>query len=164
MANLYAEGTEVDHVELIARLEEYDGWALSTHVPGLAVVLPILPERAHVCAWVKPWVAMKPGARLQYAWEPVVIAPVRAPRRSVHDWIAANPTRMRGMVGAKPEALAWWMFAAAGLLPGDELVDLYPGTGAVMRAWEKWHAQIPLELGPSEGASRRLVASLGLEG
>jgi hypothetical protein len=162
-ANLYPERTEVDHAELIARLDaDYDGWALSTHVPGLPIVVPLLPERARVCAWVKPWARMHPGARLQYAWEPVILAPVRKPTRSVVDWIACNATRGRGLVGAKPDGLCYWLFAAAGLRPDDELVDVYPGTGAVTRAWERWRAQRPLGLGETTSARRRRTISLDL--
>ena len=40
-----------------------------------------------------------------------------------------------------PEAFAFWLFQMAGLEPGDELTDLFPGSGAVSRAWEKWCAQ-----------------------
>lgn len=164
MANEYAERREVDHARLIGELEaDYDGWALSTHVPGLRVVVPLLPERARICAWVKPWASMRPGARLQYAWEPVVVVPLRPPRRSVVDWIAANPTRLRGMVGAKPEPLAWWLFAAAGLDAGDELVDVYPGTGAVGRAWDAWRRQRPLVLGEAPRLVRRRSPTLELD-
>lgn len=163
LANLYPERTEVDHVELIERLDaEYDGWALSTHVPGLRVVVPLLGERARVCAWVKPWVNMRPGARLQYAWEPVIISPARPPTRSVRDWIDVNPTKGRGMIGAKPDALSFWMFAALGARPDDELEDLYPGSGAVGRAWDAWRRQLPLSLGSSRTMQRRRAASLEL--
>lgn len=163
LANLYPERTEVDHAELIARLEaEYDGWALSTNVPGLAVVVPLLPERARVCAWVKPWSNMRPGARLQYGWEPVIIAPLRSPRRSVHDWISCNPTKGRGMIGAKPDGLCFWLFAAAGLRADDELIDLYPGSGAVARAWARWRGQIPLTLGDSARVARKRSVSAEL--
>lgn len=163
MANLYVERTEVDHADLIAQLDaEYDGWALSTHVPGLSVVVPLLPAGARVCAWVKPWVNMRPGARLQYGWEPVIVKPVRAPSRSVPDWISCNPTRLRGMPGAKPDGLCFWMFQAAGLRPDDELVDLFPGSGAVSRAWEKWRGQLPLSLGESKTEGRKRNAKLGL--
>jgi len=156
MANLYPERTEVDHVELIERLErDYDGWALSTHTPGLRLIVPLLPDRARICAWVKPWAVMRPGARLQYAWEPVIVAPVRPPARSVHDWIAANITRGRGIAGAKPDAFSWWLFAAAGLGPDDDLEDLYPGSGAVSRAWDLWRRQTVLPVAASRRERRR---------
>jgi hypothetical protein len=32
----------------------------------------------------------------------------------------------------------FWLFDLMGMKPGDDLVDLFPGTGGVMRAWEKW--------------------------
>jgi hypothetical protein len=163
MANLYPERTEVDHAELLERLErDYDGWALSTHTRGLRLLVPMLPERARIGAWVKPWATMRPGARLQYAWEPVLIAPLRAPLRSVHDWISANATRGRGIAGAKPDAFAFWLFAAAGLRPDDELQDLYPGTGAVSRAWDVWRRQDVLPVAASRRQRRALSETLAL--
>lgn len=164
LANLYAERTEVDHADLIASLErEYDGWALSTHVPGLRVVVPLLPERARICAWVKPWVAMRPGARLQYAWEPVIIAPARQPDTSLFDWVRTGSSRRgRQLIGAKPDELAWWIFAALGARPGDDLVDLYPGTGAVGRAWSTWSRQRPMKLGaPRRSRADHLTLDVG---
>lgn len=163
MANLYPEKQEVDHARLIAELEaDYDGWALSTHVPGLRVVVPLLPERARICAWVKPFASFKPGALLQYAWEPVIVAPVRKPTQSVPDWCSAGITLMRGMVGAKPADLAYWIFAAAGLEPDDELVDLYPGSGAVGRAWAQWRGQLRLPLRIARSEERRRNRKLEL--
>jgi len=163
MANLYPERTEVDHAELIERLErDYDGWALSTHVPGLRVVVPLLPARARICAWVKPWAAFHGAGRLQYTWEPVIIAPVRTPARSVRDWHSANATMRRGLPGAKPTDLCYWIFAAAGLQPDDELDDLYPGTGAVGRAFDQWRRQLPLTLGEPTAARRRRIISAEL--
>jgi hypothetical protein len=35
----------------------------------------------------------------------------------------------------KPPEFAVWMFAQLGARPGDTLDDLYPGSGAVGRAW-----------------------------
>lgn len=39
------------------------------------------------------------------------------------------------MIGAKPARFCRWVFELLGALPGDELVDVFPGTGGVMRAW-----------------------------
>jgi hypothetical protein len=44
----------------------------------------------------------------------------------------------RGLTGAKPAAVCRWIFEIAGLEPGDEFTDLFPGTGAVTDAWERW--------------------------
>ena len=46
------------------------------------------------------------------------------------------PARGGGdLIGRKPLAFCAWLFEAMGMLPGDELVDLFPGTGIVGRAW-----------------------------
>ncbi len=46
------------------------------------------------------------------------------------------PARGGGdLIGRKPLAFCAWLFEALGMLPGDELVDLFPGTGIVGRAW-----------------------------
>lgn len=144
LAGLYVEKQEVDHAELIARLEaKYDGWALHTHVPALTLLLPLCPPEVRVLAWVKPFAVFRPGARLQFAWEPILVKPLGPPyRTSVFDWYRGNPTRKgRSLKGAKPADVAMFVFDAAGLRPYDSLEDLYPGTGAISRAWSTWRAQ-----------------------
>jgi hypothetical protein len=44
-------------------------------------------------------------------------------------------TDPRWCTGAKPAAFCWWLFDLLGALPGDDLVDLFPGSGGVARAW-----------------------------
>lgn len=39
-------------------------------------------------------------------------------------------------MGAKPARFAFWLFDLLGALPGDELDDLYPGSGGIRRAWQ----------------------------
>lgn len=39
------------------------------------------------------------------------------------------------LVGMKPPEFAVWMFSQLGAQPGDELADLFPGSGAIGRAW-----------------------------
>lgn len=144
LANLYVEREEVDHRELIARLEaDYDGWALHTHVPALAHLLPLCPPEVRVIAWVKPFAVFRPGRRLQWAWEPILIKALGPPSGgSMFDWHRSSPTRAgRKLKGAKPAEVAMYVFGAAGLRPQDTLEDLYPGTGAITRAWEQWRAQ-----------------------
>ncbi|WP_303678230.1 hypothetical protein [Dehalococcoides mccartyi] len=48
-------------------------------------------------------------------------------------------TIKRGLAGAKPKLFCNWLFDILGLMPDDEFNDLFPGTGAVTRAWEYWH-------------------------
>lgn len=155
-AHRYPEKQEVDHAELIARLvEEFpDGWALSTHVPGLRLVLPLCPEDVRVMAWVKPFAVFKPNVGVAYAWEPVIVRGGRKRTRgqpTVRDWVSENITLRRGMVGAKPEGFCWWLFDVLNLREGDELVDLFPGSGAVSAAWRRW-LRLERQMAFSEGA------------
>lgn len=36
----------------------------------------------------------------------------------------------------KPEPFCWWVFDLLGLVEGDTLIDVFPGSGAVGRAWQ----------------------------
>lgn len=152
-AHLYKDhpdyGGEVDHEALIARLEaEYAGWVLHTSVPGLRVVLPLLPEDARVMAWVKGFAAFKRNVPVAYAWEPVIVKAARKPvvskRLVMRDWIDCPITLKRGLVGAKPEKVCHWAFEVVGARPDDELEDLFPGTGGVSRAWKTWQGLFTL--------------------
>lgn len=146
-AHRYPEKTEVDHEALIASLvDEYpDGWALSCHTPSLRYLLPLCPEDVRVMAWVKPFAAFKPNVNPAYAWEPVIVRGGRKRTReqeTVRDWVSANITLQRGMVGAKPDAFCYWLFEVLGMEAGDQFIDMYPGSGGVMRAWEKWQGRM----------------------
>jgi hypothetical protein len=129
---------EVDHAELIARLSaDYpDGWALSTSARSLRWVLPLCPESAHVCPWVKPSGVDGRTAGLHTAWEPLIVVGGRQRRPGVRDWLRAKAAIRGGTLpGRKPLAFCAFLFDALGLRAGDELADLYPGTGIVLRAW-----------------------------
>ena len=39
------------------------------------------------------------------------------------------------MTGTKPAAFCRWVFTLLGAAPADSLDDLFPGSGAVSRAW-----------------------------
>lgn len=133
---------EVNHRLLIAHLcDAFDAWALSTGSVNLRAVLPLCPEDARVGAWVKPLVFYKPGVRLAYAWEPIILWRPRPRPKSagtMRDFVVANTTFGKGLKGAKPEEVCWWMFEALGMVPEDEFHDLFPGTGVVGRAHERW--------------------------
>jgi hypothetical protein len=128
---------EVDHVALIASLKySYDGWALSTSVRGLREVLPLCPPDARVCAWVKPIGVSSLTYGLHNTWEPLIVVGGRRLRPGRRDWLRAMPARGGGdLPGRKPISFCAWLFECLGMLPGDELVDLFPGTGVVGRAW-----------------------------
>jgi hypothetical protein len=52
------------------------------------------------------------------------------------------------LVGMKPPQYAVWLFAQLGARPGDELADLYPGSGAVTEAWRRYTAAAARDASP----------------
>lgn len=130
---------EVDHAALVASLiDRYDGWALSTGAYALREVLPLCPADVRVCAWVKPIGVAGSTFGLHNAWEPLIVMPGRRLRPGKRDWLSAQPARGGGdLIGRKPLAFCAFLFDALGMLPGDSLDDLFPGTGIVSRAWEE---------------------------
>ena len=161
-AHLYPEKMEVDHVELVARLCEYDGWALSTDSVGLRVVMPLCLEDVCVAAWVRTNAPpFNPDGRgVVRSWEPVVYRPARVSERNAADRVrdvlhahVPNGVLYQGITGTKPPAFARWMFALVGAQPDDDFTDIFPGSGAITAAWETWRAQ-PSLLTPALGGHR----------
>lgn len=137
-AHRYAEKTEVDHSELIARLRGYDGWALSCSSPTLGYLLSMAPE-ARIGAWVKPFCSFKPNVNPAYAWEPVLFVSSRKRARTeptVRDWVSVNITLKKGLCGAKPPAFCSWILDIIGWQPGDVVDDMFPGTNSMAAAIE----------------------------
>lgn len=113
-----------------------DGWALSTSAAALRDLLPLCPDGARVCAWVKPHGVSGKTFGLHNAWEPLIVVGGRRKRGGVRDWLRAMPARFGGeLPGRKPIAFCAWLFDCLGMVPGDTLDDLFPGTGIVSRAW-----------------------------
>lgn len=132
------------HAQLVAYLtDEFDGWALSLHAPSLGTILPLCPPNARVLAWCKTWHQIRPKVPVQYAWEPVIVVGGRKRKNDpmVRDWMACPATRMRGTPGAKPDEFCRWVFDVLGAEPEDEMVDVFPGSGAVGHAWDAWCRQ-----------------------
>ena len=134
---------EVDHAALIDRMEhDFDGWVLHTSSVALQLILPLVPPKARIMAWVKGFAAFKRNVSVAYAWEPVIIKAARKPvvskRLVMRDWIECPITLKRGLTGVKPEKVCHWAFEMLGARPEDDLVDLFPGTRAVTKAWMTW--------------------------
>lgn len=143
----YEEGVEVDHVLLIGELCERfpDGWAMSTASTTLRDLLANSPEDVRVGAWVKPFASFKPNVNPAYAWEPVLFRGGRKRERyaaTVRDWVSANIMLKKGLTGAKPEQFNHWIIDLLGAEPGDEFVDVFPGTMSFTDAWERWQKQL----------------------
>ncbi len=58
--------------------------------------------------------------------------------------VAAVTTLPDRVIGAKPAAVCRWIFGLLGAAPGDSLDDLFPGSGAVSRAWAAYTAEASL--------------------
>jgi hypothetical protein len=144
LAQKYYQTEEVDHVQLIAELYACypDGWALSTSSDALQKVLAICPAGVRVASWVKGerrGVSWRPRS----AWEPLIVWGGRPQRIGVEEyssdvlvWGGRQHSHPGALVGMKPAAYAEWMFRQLGAARGDELVDLFPGSGAITRAWD----------------------------
>jgi hypothetical protein len=147
---LHAEAAEYDdpqaHQRLITRLcDEYDSWALSLHEPSLRTILPMCPQDVRVGVWVKPFAAFKANVTRAYTWEPVIFSFHRPRTREQATWrdhISEPIAMRRGFPGAKPDKVCFWLFEGMNLAPSeDEFYDIFPGSGAVGRAWDKWRTQ-----------------------
>jgi hypothetical protein len=144
---------EVDHGALIARLvaEFPDGWALSLSSPALKQILPLCPDDVRVMAWVKPFCAFKANVNPAYAWEPVIVRGGRKRTRqqpTVRDWLAESITLRKGLSGAKPKEFCYWLFDVLNIEPGDELQDIFPGTGIVGQCFAEYVAGSALDNSP----------------
>ena len=149
---------EVDHAALSRRLSSYDGWALSTSAALPAVLALCLPG-ARVAAWhrgERPTASWRP----LNAWEPVIyhggrpVDPSRQERRldSLVHGISPLTTLPGRVIGTKPAAFCRWIFTLLGAAPGDSLDDLFPGSGAVSRAWTAFTALDPSHLARADAS------------
>lgn len=141
-ADTHPEAAEWDpperHRLLLEELRDTaDGWALATSADGLNVYAP-WPSDVRVMSWHR-LNSPPSGARLTTSWEPVLvrIPPERRARRTgrqLRDTLTAGSPR-RGFTGAKPEAWTHWVLEALGYSPEvDQVVDMFPGSGAVAEA------------------------------
>lgn len=140
---------EVDHDELVSRLASYDGWALSCSSASVAAIAGILTRRsieARLAVWVRR-PAPHPTAAIVTSWEGVWFRPARSRRdassEAVRDVLLdvharIRPTLPGAVIGMKPPAFCEWVFQLLGAMPGDELDDLFPGSGIVARTWRQW--------------------------
>lgn len=147
---------EVNHRILIGTLvRDYDAFALSASSPSLPAILQYCPSDVRIMAWVKPFCSFKPGVGVAYAWEPVIVWGGRKRTRgqiTVRDFVSANITLRRGLAGAKPDAFCFWLFDVLNMNPTDDFHDIFPGSGAVTAAWERWQRQHVFDFSAKEAA------------
>lgn len=134
------------HARLLMVLADFDGWAMSLSTPSLRDLLPLCPPDVRVAAWTKTFSAFKRGVRPAYAWEPVIFRGGHNPPTEAHpppikggmqttpkDFLAEPITLRKGLAGAKPERFCRWVLDLLNYREGDEMVDLFPGTGVMSR-------------------------------
>lgn len=150
LARRYYNAPEVDHAALIARLnvEHPDGWALSTSSAALQRVLALCPDDVRVGAWVRGERRSR-SYRPRDAWEPLIVrggrphlAEPQEPWPNALVWGGRQHSHPGALVGMKPAAFASWLFSLLGALPGDQLADIFPGSGAIARAWGLYTSQL----------------------
>lgn len=131
-----AASRDYDTLEAWAALSDtlntFDGWAVSMTSGNLHDLLPLFPG-ARIASWTKPFAAFKRNVRIAYTWEPVLFKPGRD--RSIEgalvnrDHLAEPITMKKGLTGAKPERFCRWVLDLMGFVPGDDVTDMFPGTG-----------------------------------
>jgi hypothetical protein len=150
---------EVDHAALVESLQAFDGWVLSTAADALQDVLALCPPGVRIGAWVRGERPHRTARGPLNAWEPVIYSGGRArpvavageddasrcagTARRTDVLVLTSRPRMADphrVVGSKPAAFARWSFELLGATAGDELVDIFPGSGGVARAWEAYTA------------------------
>jgi hypothetical protein len=131
------------HKQLVRDLErDYDGWAIAMSVHSLSTYLEVVETESRngirVCVWHKP-AAVTSGNRVTNSWEPVLIR-MPASRKGwksggvrTSDVMTCNPLRS-GFVGSKPKEWTHWVLDLLGYQEGDEVTDLFHGSGAVSQA------------------------------
>jgi hypothetical protein len=119
---------------LLDLLDEYDGFGIATSPDGIAAYGPLPPEM-RIMVWVKP--NASPGShRLRSLWEAVLLFPPVGRRSNrggvgmVPDVLTAPAPRV-GFHGAKPAVWTWWVLDAMSYAEGDDVSDIFPGSGLV---------------------------------
>ena len=130
------------HVDLVKNLEKnYDGYAIALTVHSLSTYLSVIDTDSRngirVLSWVKP-IAVPSGSRIATTWEPVIVKIPKERRghgkgKSTKDHLVVNPPQ-NGFIGAKPAAWTEWVLDVMGYQAGDEVTDLFNGSGAVADA------------------------------
>lgn len=119
---------------LLHLLESFDGFVIATSLDGIKAYGDLPPEMK-ICIWQRP--NANPGAhRVRTTCEAVLLYPP-AGRRSnrggvgmVPDFLSA-PVPRGGFTGKKPSEWVDWVLALMTWQEGDEVQDLFAGSGSV---------------------------------
>jgi len=123
------------HAQMVASIEaDYDGWAITMNPGNLAQYLAWVTKPIRVAVWVKPD-AMPHNSRPIRSWEPVLLHVPEGRRRAngrlpIRDYLIAAKGGS-AFAGEKPRAWTRWVLDMLGYEEGDEVTDLFHGSGAV---------------------------------
>jgi len=133
------------HRQLVKDLnQKYDGWAIAMSVHSLSTYLSEVETESRngirVCVWHKPS-ASPSGNRITNHWEPVLIKVPKARKgwsagEHMKDVMTCTPNKI-GFVGSKPVEWTRWVLDLLGYQDGDQVDDLFIGSGSVTQAINK---------------------------
>lgn len=151
---------EVDHRALLEHARrDFHGWALSTSAKAVPAILGLCRELeldVRVGSWVHQFRRTRSAHPLS-SWDALIYAGGRReitddqPPDSLVCTTRARTSNPDHVPGEKPPAWCVWVFRLLGARAGDELVDVFPGSGSVGRAWTLY----------TSGGSARRVATAG---
>lgn len=125
------------HKRLLNYLGTFDGWAYSMTSGSLHQILPLVDSSVRIASWNKTFAAFKPNVRCAYTWEPVLFIPGRDRSKEGaplgRDHIGEPITLKKGLTGAKPERFCQWILMLLGFMSGDDVIDVFPGTGIMSK-------------------------------
>lgn len=152
-------GGEVDHGELVVRmLDEYpDGWGLCMSSKSILEVSGIITTLAPKSTWKDfRWASWHKGPRncvalhARDSWEPFLVYRGRERRMEPAEkldntlvWGGRQHSHPGALVGMKPAAFCEWAFRQLNAQRGDTMADIFPGSGAITRAW-RYYAGEPV--------------------
>ena len=126
------------HKNLIKRLEsDYDGFALCLAHDNLQQLLPLFKTKVKVCIWHK-W-TLPSRSCISNGYEPVIIKVPEKRKGAIKglttpDVMIYQKREGMGFAGRKPKAFTHWILDLLQYQDGDEIDDLFNGSGAVIES------------------------------
>jgi hypothetical protein len=126
------------HKKLIKQLEsDYDGFALCLAHDNLQQLLPLFSVKVKVCIWHK-W-TLPSRSCISNSYEPVIVKVPELRKGATKglttpDVMTYQKREGVGFAGRKPEAFTHWVLNLLQYEQGDQVDDLFNGSGAVIDA------------------------------
>jgi len=130
------------HQDLARRLEQdYDGYAIAMSVHSLSTYLSVIETNSRNGIRVGVWnktMSLPSASRIHNSWEPVIFK-IPKERRARNNGTATkdvltSAVLQNNFIGAKPLVWTEWVLDVLGYKDGDQVDDLFAGSGAVSNA------------------------------